>query len=106
MQRVSTNTRECTNEVQPMRPVFSLLRWFGRRPTAIGNRRPFRKPSLRLEILKHRLAPATFTVNTTADVVHPAGGALSLRDAITAVDAGSPSGLTAGEQKQITGSFG
>ncbi len=64
----------------------------------------FRK--LRFEELEARLAPATLTVNTTLDVVNPADGTLSLRDAISAIDAGNANGLTAGEQSQVSGTFG
>ncbi len=71
----------------------------------LPRRRPaFFRPSL--EVLEDRLAPATLLVNTNADVVHPADGTLSLRDAIAAVNAGNANGLTAGEQNQVTGTFG
>jgi hypothetical protein len=59
-----------------------------------------------MEPLEDRLAPATLIVNTTADVVNPSDGTLSLRDAISAVDAGNVNGLTLGEQGQVTGTFG
>ena len=36
-----------------------------------------------LDLLEDRLAPATFAVTTTADVVDPADGKLSLREAVT-----------------------
>jgi hypothetical protein len=60
----------------------------------------------RLEVLEDRLAPATLTVNTAADVVNPSDGTLSLRDAISAINAGNANGLTAVEQGQVSGTFG
>jgi predicted outer membrane repeat protein len=59
-----------------------------------------------VEALEDRLAPALLTVNTTADVVNPTDGTLSLRDAIAAVNAGNTIGLTAGESHQVSGTFG
>jgi predicted outer membrane repeat protein len=42
---------------------------------------------LRVECLEDRLVPATFTVTTTLDVVNPADGVLSLREAVTRANA-------------------
>lgn len=71
------------------------------------SRRGMRKFTLlNLEPLESRLAPAVLTVNTTADVVNPSDGTLSLRDAISAINAGNANGLTAGEQNQVAGTFG
>src|SRR5580704_14782013 len=56
--------------------------------------------------LEDRLAPATLIVNTTSDAVHPSDGTLSLRDAISAINAGNEGSLTAEEQNQVSGMFG
>jgi hypothetical protein len=61
---------------------------------------------VRLEALERRWVLATLIVNTTADVVNPSDGTLSLRDAISAVDAGNADGLTAAELNQVYGAFG
>jgi CSLREA domain-containing protein len=45
-----------------------------------------------LEFLESRLAPATLTVTTTADDLTPNDGSVSLREAITAVNAGNDLG--------------
>jgi CSLREA domain-containing protein len=45
-----------------------------------------RSSMLRLECLEDRAVPATFNVTTTLDVVDPADGKLSLREAITAAN--------------------
>jgi CSLREA domain-containing protein len=58
-----------------------------------------------LEILEGRLAPATITVTTTADDITPNDGSVSLREAITAINAGNDLGdpdITA----QSPGTFG
>jgi CSLREA domain-containing protein len=58
-----------------------------------------------LEILESRLAPATITVTTTADDITPNDGTVSLREAITAINAGNDLGdpdITA----QSPGTFG
>src|SRR5262249_40259271 len=58
-----------------------------------------------LEHLENRLAPATLTVTTTADDLTPNDGSVSLREAITAVNAGNDLGdpdITA----QSPGTFG
>ncbi len=70
--------------------------------------KPIQKRRFRpqLEHLEDRLVPATLTVNTIADAVNPSGGALTLRDAIAAVNAGNTTGLTAGEIAQVSGTFG
>ena len=44
---------------------------------------------LRLEILESRLSPAVITVTTTADDLTPNDGSVSLREAITAINAGN-----------------
>src|SRR5262249_22580183 len=46
----------------------------------------------RLEALEDRLAPATITVTTVADDLTPNDGSMSLREAITALDAGNALG--------------
>jgi CSLREA domain-containing protein len=61
------------------------LDWPARRRHARpGSPHPWRP---RLERLEDRTAPATFTVTTTLDVVDPADGKLSLREAITKANA-------------------
>src|SRR5437588_3190985 len=45
-----------------------------------------------LEQLEDRLAPAIITVTTTADDITPNDGSVSLREAITAIDAGNALG--------------
>ena len=52
-------------------------------PRGCGNCTQFRP---RLEQLEDRSVPATFNVTTTLDVVDPADGKLSLREAITAAN--------------------
>jgi predicted outer membrane repeat protein len=59
----------------------------------------------RLEVLEGRLAPAVLTVNTAADET-AADNALSLREAINAVNAQSEAGLSTAEQHQISGTLG
>jgi hypothetical protein len=44
------------------------------------------RPRLTLELLEDRLAPATLTVNSTADTAHPTDPYLSLREAIRLVN--------------------
>src|SRR5438093_10619739 len=64
-----------------------------------------RRLRLRLEQLEDRLAPATLTVTTVADDITPNDGSVSLREAITAVNAGNDLGdpdITA----QSPGTFG
>jgi CSLREA domain-containing protein len=76
-----------------MRPVFS------RAPRAA------RRPRLCLELLEDRTAPAVITVNTAIDDLTPNDGTVSLREAITAINAGNDLGdpdLTA----QNPGTFG
>src|SRR5438105_4489445 len=46
-------------------------------------------PPPRLEQLEDRLAPAIITVTTTVDDITPNDGSVSLREAITAVNAGN-----------------
>jgi CSLREA domain-containing protein len=56
-------------------------------------------------LLESRLAPATITVTTTADDITPNDGSVSLREAITAINAGNNLGdpdITA----QNPGTFG
>src|SRR6266851_4129253 len=68
------------------------------------NQRPHRVP-LFLEQLEDRLAPAVVTVTTVADDITPNDGSVSLRESITAVNAGNDLGdpdITA----QNPGTFG
>jgi len=67
---------------------------------------PRQQRRLWLEPLEDRLAPATLTVNITADAVNPSDGTLSLRDAISAINAGNSNGLTTGEKNQVSGTYG
>jgi hypothetical protein len=83
-----------------LRALAGKLNRKNRKDRRVASRRPS------LEVLEDRLAPATLTVNTSTDVVHPTDGTLSLRDAINAVNAGSENGLTTGEQGQIVGQLG
>ncbi len=48
---------------------------------------------LRLETLDDRIAPAVFNVNSTADILHPSAGVVTLRSAIEAANA-TPGGNT------------
>ncbi len=70
----------------PLPWTRALRRLF--RPT-----RPARRPRAsfppRLLLLEDRLAPATLTVTTTKDDLTPNDGSVSLREAITAINAGS-----------------
>src|SRR5437016_12902395 len=59
----------------------------GRKSTRLSQR-----AELRLEWLETRLAPATITVTTTADDLTPNDGSVSLREALTAVNAGNDLG--------------
>jgi CSLREA domain-containing protein len=68
-----------------------MRHWFSKRwssQSQRAQRRPRRFPP-RLELLENRLAPAVITVTTTADDVTPNDGSVSLREAITAVNAGN-----------------
>src|SRR2546426_604464 len=56
------------------------------------SRNRFRQYRPRLEFLESRLAPATLTVTTVADDITPNDGSVSLREAITAVNAGNDLG--------------
>ena len=67
---------------------MSLLSYFSKwRKSAKPARQARRRFVPRLECLEERAVPATFTVTTTLDVVNPADGKLSLREAITAANA-------------------
>jgi len=64
-----------------------------------------RRARPQLELLESRLAPATITVTTKADDLTPNDGSVSLREAITALNAGNDLGdpdITA----QNPGTFG
>src|SRR5438067_199635 len=64
-----------------------------------------RRPPLRLEQLEDRLVPATINVTTVADDLTPNDASVSLREALTAVNAGNDLGdpdITA----QNPGTFG
>src|SRR5438874_439016 len=61
----------------------------------LSPRRKAKRPCrlrLRLEQLEDRLAPAIVTVTTVADDITPNDGTVSLREAITAVNAGNDLG--------------
>jgi hypothetical protein len=71
--------------------------------TSNTTRRPCR---LGLELLEGRLAPATLTVNSTADTASPTDPYLSLREAIGLVNSPTlPGGLSAQILGQISGSL-
>src|SRR5713101_1319967 len=84
-----------------------MKRWFARLWSASPRRktgRPRRLP-LRLEQLEDRLMPAVITVTTVADDITPNDGSVSLRESITAINAGNDLGdpnITA----QNPGTFG
>src|SRR5262249_61433799 len=85
----------------------AMNRWFPRLwspPPRLKPRRRRRRP-LRLEQLEDRVTPAVLTVTTVADDLTPNDGSVSLREAITAVNAGNDLGdpdITA----QNPGTFG
>jgi len=84
-----------------------LGKWVGswlrpQRRTVRARRRPGFRPWC--EVLEDRRLLATLTVNTNLDTI--GSGLLSLRDAISAVNAGSKASLPGSEQSQITGTFG
>jgi len=81
--------------------------WFTRlRPSKPSLARPvLRRIGLRLELLEARLAPALITVTTTADDLTPNDGTVSLREAITAINAGNDLG-DADITAQHPGAFG
>src|SRR4051812_3895417 len=70
-----------------------------------GQRPPGRRCLPRLEALEDRLVPAVLTVNTLADQA-TADNALSLREAVAAVNSGSTSALNTAEQMQVAGTLG
>src|SRR5713101_6003706 len=84
-----------------------MKNWFARLWSASPRRhagRPRRLP-LCLEQLEDRLMPAVLTVTTVADDITPNDGSVSLREAITAINAGNDLGdpdITA----QNPGTFG
>jgi hypothetical protein len=62
-----------------------LDRWFARPPRSV---RPVsRRTRPTLEMLEDRLAPAVFTVNSTADILNPTSGTVTLRSAIEQANA-------------------
>src|SRR5262245_6432759 len=71
-----------------------MIRWLARLRSAGSNRkvRPPRRLPPCLEQLEDRLAPAIITVTTTADDLTPNDGSVSLREAITAINAGNDLG--------------
>src|SRR5437660_2014837 len=73
-----------------------MKRWFARLWSASPRRqapRPRRFP-LNLEQLEDRVTPAVIFVTTTADDLTPNDGSVSLREAITAINAGNTLGDT------------
>src|SRR5262245_27772396 len=73
--------------------------WWKRLARNVQSPRPaHRKPARagpaapRLERLEDRLAPALITVTTTSDDLTPNDGSVSLREAITAINAGNDLG--------------
>src|SRR5262245_56028437 len=61
---------------------------------------------LRLELLEDRLAPATLTVNSTADTANVTDSYLSLREAIAIVNSANlPGGLSQQILNQISGTL-
>src|SRR5438445_12145433 len=81
--------------------------WLSQRTPSGSRRFPARSPRsrLQLELLENRLATAIITVTTTADDITPNDGSVSLREAVTAINAGNDLGdpdITA----QNPGTFG
>jgi hypothetical protein len=73
-----------------------LRRWLGTLTSAGRNgapKGPKYQARLRLNALEDRLAPAVFNVNSTADILDPAPGVVTLRSAIEAANA-TPGGNT------------
>src|SRR5437660_8063771 len=84
-----------------------MKRWFARLWSASPRRqapRPRRFP-LNLEQLEDRVTPAVIFVTTTADDLTPNDGSVSLREAITAINAGTDLG-DADIMNQNPGTFG
>src|SRR5262245_7325395 len=75
---------------------MSLFRWLkpNRRTPGDSPRPAPRRPGYRphLEPLEDRLAPATVRVTTVAEELTPNNGVVSLREAITAINAGNTLG--------------
>jgi hypothetical protein len=72
--------------------MFAIFgRWFRPWSPSRRNRRHFARP--RLEALEDRTAPAVFNVNSTADILNPPAGVVTLRSAIEAANA-TPGGNT------------
>src|SRR5947209_1871013 len=88
--------RRCFPYFSPARRHSMFFRWWQKAVQGVGrgSRRPGGKPARRrcrpvCELLESRLAPAVITVTTTADDLTPNDGSVSLREAITAVNAGN-----------------
>src|SRR5262245_22386454 len=64
-----------------------MKRWITRLWASRRQASPSRRVPLRLEQLEDRLVPATITVTTVADDLTPNDGSVSLREAMTAVNA-------------------
>src|SRR5262249_38688452 len=76
------------------------------RPIPAGPARSRRSRRLGLELLEDRLAPATLTVNSTADTANPSDPYLSLREAIAIVNSPTlPDGLSDQILAQIDGAL-
>src|SRR5438445_10271347 len=68
--------------------------WFARLWASSSRRKSSRprRPRPRLEQLEDRMAPAVITVTTVQDDITPNDGTVSLREAITAINAGNDLG--------------
>src|SRR5947209_11675178 len=103
------NHRACISQRHTMSssPERAMNRWFARLWSPSSRRqapRPRRLP-LYLEQLEDRVTPAILMVTTVADDLTPNDGSVSLREAMTAINAGNDLGdpnITA----QSPGTFG
>jgi CHRD domain len=82
--------------------MSKLLSWLKRKPLSA---KAFRRIRPHFEILEDRLVPAVFNVNSTADILNPPAGIVTLRSAIQAANATPGSNtinLTVGGTYKIT----